>query len=195
MQRVFKIGDTKIMGDPHLGRSFINGVPLSRRGDREKMVRAAFIDALNPRGALFHVCVGDLFDKPNVSLETIWFAATEYNTAAQSHPDTQFIVLAGNHDLDRDQTKVSALQIFAGLLWSENVDVIMDPTNHEVGLLIPWSPLHNAEELIRESDLEGRNRIRSLGPGRRRAEPDPDRCFEGAWRQPCIQWSCPSSTY
>ena len=155
MQRVFKVGDTKIMGDPHLGRSFVNGVPLSRRGDREKMVRAAFIEALDPEGALFHVCVGDLFDKPNVSLETIWFAATEYNKAAQSHPDTQFIVIAGNHDLDRDQTKVSAFRIFAGLLWSENVNVIMDPTNHEVGLLIPWSPLHNAEELIRESDLEG----------------------------------------
>jgi predicted phosphodiesterase len=155
MQRVFKVDDTKVVGDPHLGRSFINGVPLSRRGDREKMVRDAFIVALNPDGARFHVCMGDLFDKPNVPLETIWFAASEYNKAAQSHPDTQFIVLAGNHDLDRDQTRVSAFQIFNGLVWAANVTVVTSPTNHELGLLIPWSPLSNAEQLITEANLDG----------------------------------------
>src|SRR4029077_7370610 len=155
MQRVFKTGDTKVMGDPHLGRSFINGVPLNRRGDREKMVRQAFVQALNPDGARFHICAGDLFDKPNVPLETIWFAATEYKKAAVSHPDTEFMVLAGNHALDRDQTKVSAFQIFKGLLWRGNVHAITVPIEHEVGLLIPWSPLHNAVEVIKEANLFG----------------------------------------
>ncbi len=31
------------LGDPHLGRRFLKGVPLDRRGERETAVRSDFI--------------------------------------------------------------------------------------------------------------------------------------------------------
>jgi hypothetical protein len=72
MNRYFVTDDgSKIVGDPHLGKVFLNGVPLARRGERERLQRQAFLQALNPQGARLHIILGDLFDRPKVSFETI----------------------------------------------------------------------------------------------------------------------------
>lgn len=151
MQRAFRVDDLKIVGDPHLGRSFVNNVPLHRRGDRELMVREAFVKALDPEGAKIHICLGDLFDKPKVSLETIWFAAHAYLQAARMNPDTEFFILAGNHDLSRDLTHVSAWDIFCGMLTEENIRTVESVINigdHGEILLVPWNPSFNATEMV-----------------------------------------------
>jgi DNA repair exonuclease SbcCD nuclease subunit len=146
-QRCFRLDQLKVMGDPHLGKEFVNGVPLARRGERERMQREAFKRGLDPEGAELHICVGDLFHRPVVSLETIMFAAKAYQQATSDSPETKFIVLAGNHDLSRDATRVSALQVFAEMIPA--VQVATAPTFVENRLLlIPWSPSQTANEVV-----------------------------------------------
>ncbi len=110
------------------------------------MQRQAFLQALDPEGAKFHVLMGDLFDKPVVSLETIMFAATAYTEAIRQRPETRFLVLAGNHDLSRDTTQVSAFQIFAEMV--PGVRAVTQPQSLENFLFVPWSPFQSASEVI-----------------------------------------------
>ncbi len=138
----------KVVGDPHLGKVFMNGVPLARRGERECLLRQAFLQALNPQGARIHVLLGDLFDRPKVSFETIFFAAEAYREVVQTNPQVEFFILAGNHDLSRDSTHVSALQLFQMMV---SVSVLTEPTRIGEDLLaIPWSPWKTAAEVVGE---------------------------------------------
>ena len=98
----------KILGDVHLGKVFVNNVPLNRRGDHEKIVWKEFERQLDPEGAEVHVNLGDLFDRPYVPYSVLDRAAQLYLNAARSHPDTEFVVLRGNHDASRDMEAVSA---------------------------------------------------------------------------------------
>src|ERR1700756_2106597 len=147
MNRCFLTDDgIKIVGDPHLGKVFMNGVPLARRGERERLQRQAFLQALDPQGARRHVVLGDLFDRPKVSFETIFFAAEAYRA---SDPQVEFFILAGNHDLSRDSTQVSALQLFQMMV--PNVHVLTKPTRIGDDLLaIPWSPWKSAAQVVGE---------------------------------------------
>ena len=138
----------KVVGDPHLGKAFMNGVPLARRGERECLLRQAFLQALNPQGARIHVLLGDLFDRPKVSFETIFFAAEAYREIVQANPQVEFFILAGNHDLSRDSTHVSALQLFQMMV---SVSVLTEPTRIGEDLLaVPWSPWKTAAEVVGE---------------------------------------------
>lgn len=120
-----------LLGDPHLGRRFVNNVPLHRRGDHEKLVNAGFRKHLiGASGLDFHVCMGDLFDRPVVTPETVMFAADCYVYAAQYYPRTRFVVLAGNHDLAKDLDAVNSFDLFsrivdhAGILCVRNTPVL-----------------------------------------------------------------------
>lgn len=157
MQRAFRFENMKIVGDPHLGRSFINGVPLHRRGEREQMIKDAFIRSLDPEGAFTHVVMGDLFDKPKVSLETIMFAAEAYEAAATANFNTTYLILAGNHDLSRDLTQVSALQIFEKMVYRprRKVGVCIEVFVYQDKAFFPWSPSQTAEEVVRTSNVKG----------------------------------------
>jgi DNA repair exonuclease SbcCD nuclease subunit len=136
----------KVVGDPHLGKAFMNGVPLARRGERERLQRHAFLQALHPQGARIHVLLGDLFDRPKVSFETIFFAAEAYRQVVQANPQVEFFILAGNHDLSRDSTHVSALQLFQMMV---SVSVLTEPTRIGEDLLaVPWSPWKTAAEVV-----------------------------------------------
>jgi DNA repair exonuclease SbcCD nuclease subunit len=96
------------------------------------------LKALNPQGARIHVLLGDLFDRPKVSFETIFFAAEAYREIVQTNPQVEFFILAGNHDLSRDSTHVSALQLFEKMV---SVSVLTQPRRIGDDLLaIPWSP-------------------------------------------------------
>ena len=126
----------------------MNGVPLARRGEREGLLRQAFLQSLDPQGARIHVLLGDLFDRPKVSFETIFFAAEAYREVVQTNPQVEFFILAGNHDLSRDSTHVSALQLFQLMV---SVAVLTEPTRIGEDLLaIPWSPWKTAAEVVGE---------------------------------------------
>ncbi|BCJ91741.1 hypothetical protein IZ6_24760 [Terrihabitans soli] len=136
------------LGDPHLGRSFINGVPLHRRGEREALVRAAFRRSLIETTARFHVCVGDLFDKPIVSYDTIMFAVETYREAAAKNRGTAFVVIRGNHDASRDLERVSAFDLFKAMMAGvPNVSVLTDQTNIGGISFCPWHPTKTAAEV------------------------------------------------
>lgn len=139
----------KILGDTHLGRAFINNVPLHRRGDREKMVKDQFIHELNPDGCDYHIHMGDLFDKPKVSLETIMHAATGYIVASVQYPATNFFILQGNHDKSRDLEATSAFDIFRQIVGvCENVHVVSGALRHDGMLLCGWDPIIPARDII-----------------------------------------------
>lgn len=139
----------KLLGDTHLGREFIRNVPLHRRGERERLVWAKFEAELDPAGAANSICLGDLFDHAKVSFETIVRAARLYRTAAGGNPSTQFYILAGNHDLSRDLEAVSAFEVFELLVTStSNIVVVREPLVVDDMLLVGWSPIKSAAELV-----------------------------------------------
>lgn len=143
----------QLLGDPHLGRSFVNGVPLHRRGERERMVWEAFLEGLHaPDGADhpdLHICLGDLFDKWIVSFDLILKTAAAYREVADLQPTTTFYILKGNHDWIRDLERRSAFDVFAALVANvDNIHVVDKPIwllQHSIALC-PWHPLEPAEK-------------------------------------------------
>lgn len=149
----------KIMGDPHLGRRFITGVPLHRAGEREREILGLFEQNLFGECNL-HVCMGDLFDKAVVPLDIIKAAADCYRRAAAIRPDTIFVVIKGNHDAGEDEERTTAFQIFRELMAPvENVNVTSDdnvlwsvgPTGPLLAF-VPWSRNKTSAEMVEMID-------------------------------------------
>lgn len=135
-----------LLGDPHLGRQFVNGVPLHRRGEREAMVWKDFDAALSVTDVDFHVNMGDLFDKWLVSYDVMMRAAEAYRAAAEANPRTNYIVLKGNHDWIKDLERASAFDVFAGLVRDvSNIYVCDQPTWSEPFAFFPWHPTDSAD--------------------------------------------------
>ncbi|GJE78121.1 metallophosphoesterase [Methylorubrum suomiense] len=151
----------KRLGDPHLGRRFNKGVPLARRGERELMVREDFVRQLDPAGADVHICMGDLFDKPQVSYDDLLFAAQAYMAAAVSNPRTTFYIIQGNHDDSRDLSEVTAWDVFGQLVRGvQNIQCVIHPMISPDLVLLPWSPTLSAVEMLGEAAKA----IKILGP-------------------------------
>jgi predicted phosphodiesterase len=139
----------EFLGDAHLGKPFIHGVPLHRRGDREKMVWADFERSVSKTSADIHINLGDLIDRPVVSFDVIVRAARIYAQAAEHHPQTQFLILQGNHDVSRDLERVSAFDVFAEIVWgNRNIRVVREPIVIDGLLLVPFDPITPTAELI-----------------------------------------------
>lgn len=141
----------QILGDTHLGRQFIHGVPLARRGEREAMVWADFNRNLEEveEDTKLHVHMGDLFDKWIVPYELILTTAKVYAAAAKRRPDTTFIILRGNHDIMKDLDRASAFDVFANLVAHvPNIRVFHRPQRIGNLLFYPWSPVDNASEEV-----------------------------------------------
>lgn len=143
----------KDIGDVHLGRRFTNGVPLHRRGDRERMVREDFRERLmNVDGATIVVQTGDLFDSFTVPEEVVLDTARIVSEAAQRNPNTIYVFYRGNHDASRDTSKASSFDVFAELLKHvPNVNVfrnvsILTRGDTKIGF-IPWHPFDSADIL------------------------------------------------
>jgi DNA repair exonuclease SbcCD nuclease subunit len=115
----------KLLGDPHLGKSFKTGVPFHRLGERERMVMEQFRDELNEvEDANYHVCMGDLFNKYIIAPEIVLFAYQSYVEAASKNPNTTYIILRGNHDASKDRERASSFDLFAALVASiKNIKV------------------------------------------------------------------------
>ncbi|CCV12903.1 metallophosphoesterase [Mesorhizobium sp. STM 4661] len=139
----------ELLGDTHLGRSFLHGVPLHRRGDREKMVWAQFEKSLAETKADVHVHVGDLFDKAYVPYDCIVRAAITYLKAATEKPATTFIILRGNHDVLRDLERVSAFDLFTHIVGSQsNIKVVTEKFVLGDVAYFAWQPVVHAADLV-----------------------------------------------
>jgi DNA repair exonuclease SbcCD nuclease subunit len=143
-----------LLGDPHLGRRFVNGVPLHRRGDREKMVWNTFKNHLDDIGGVdAHVCMGDLFNLPRVDNAVVARAADEYQLCAALN-NIPYFVLTGNHDEMRDADFVSSFHLFTRIV-DRSIKVIRKEVQaHTIGdaqvAFIPWHPLKTAAEMVEE---------------------------------------------
>lgn len=141
----------KTLGDPHLGRRFLSGVPLHRRGEREASVWRQFAAELDDVGGVdVHVCLGDLFNAFVVPPEVTLEAAQRYRDAARRHPHVQYVVLMGNHDGARDAARRSSFDLFAALTAGvANLHVVSGAALALDGLLFcPWHPFQSAAELL-----------------------------------------------
>lgn len=153
----------ELLGDPHRGRPFRNGVPLHRIGDREKMQSDTFVHSLDQVAdaeVVGHVCVGDLFDRARVPNEVVAQVADEYIAAAQRHSGATYFCLTGNHDVSRDSLNVSSFQLFTRIV-DNDIKVIREKvrvwvfenrakgTTCKIGF-IPWHPLKTALEMVDE---------------------------------------------
>lgn len=146
-----------LLGDPHLGRKFTAGVPLDRRGDRELMIMQQFHDEVVAlrKGRYYHVTMGDLFDGWDVNNESIHFAYETYRLATVRNPDVEYFIIAGNHDLSRDNTKVSAFHIFAEMVRDlDNVHVVIDNIRERKVddlnfLFVPYHPHETSVEFLK----------------------------------------------
>jgi len=144
-----------LLPDAHLGRVFNADVPLHRRGEREAMVMADFKQRMAQVAIdkpAFHICVGDLFDKPNVDPTVVLEAALTYKAAVGAARDTTFIVYPGNHDLSRTVEAKTSYDLFRAIVGSSAL-VLRDRVEvvHEANLrlgFVPWSPTRTAAELV-----------------------------------------------
>jgi DNA repair exonuclease SbcCD nuclease subunit len=141
---------TKLLGDPHLGKRFINGVPLEKRGLREEMQWRDFESSLmDVAHNTLHVCMGDLFDTRIVPYSVVLRAAERYRHAAERNPDCTYVVIVGNHDDSRDTEQKTAFDVFSRLVEPFGVICISEiPHIFEPYVVIPWSPVFTAAEMV-----------------------------------------------
>lgn len=114
------------LGDPHLGRRFITGVPPHRRGNREEMQWQDFEKSLHCQNSDMHICMGDLFDSFTVSATVILRAYDIYRRAAKDLSGCTFVILKGNHDASRDTSKASAFDVFTQLVRDISNIIVID---------------------------------------------------------------------
>lgn len=137
-----------LLGDPHLGRSFVHGVPLNRKGERENLVWQDFQTQLNIPAAI-HVCMGDLFDRAILPYDVIVGAARRYEQAATQNPKTQYVILKGNHDWMRDLDRVSAFDVFHRMVAHiENIHVVTDQLHISELAFFAWHPVIKAVDNV-----------------------------------------------
>lgn len=155
------IASTRIalLGDPHMGKKFLHGVPLHRRGERERMQFNDLVKSLhNVNSVHVHITMGDLFDGWSAPYEVIWRTAQAYIKAARDHRDTSYVVLRGNHDAVRDLERKSAFDLFQAIVKTYVLVVSDAPVATEAGLVyMPWHPVKSAAELVEEHKETLRN--------------------------------------
>lgn len=164
---IFIIIDGKVVdkilfiGDPHLGRKFVTGVPSHRVGDREEYVYSQFkrlLDVTNDPLITKIIIVGDLFDKfivnPTITLEA-------YQMLSQVQDNVHVYLIPGNHDLSKDTTKVSSFQLLTQLLkpLSNNITVVKAsgsyPINYDNEVLNLYFDCYNPfTDCVVDCDLE-----------------------------------------
>lgn len=110
------------IGDPHLGRRFITGVPSHRLYEREETQYAELDRLLNPTDPLIDhiVIMGDLFDRFVVSPTTVLRAIELLKKASEANSHIEYFVIPGNHDMTKDTTKKSSYQLFYEVFHMDN---------------------------------------------------------------------------
>lgn len=148
-----------VIGDVHLGRRFIEGVPLERRGEREEGVWNDFQNQLQylAPGIRWVIQTGDIFDAFAVEEAVVLRCFEILKDAAKAHPRVVFIVYRGNHDASRDTNKKSSFDILKSLCESiENIEICDSPMVFSQSMsekewfrfgVMPWHPFTSAKEL------------------------------------------------
>lgn len=140
--------DLTIIGDVHLGKKFIENVPLHRRGEREANVLLDFQSRLMEATEGLCVQVGDLFDTFQVSNEVLYAAYSAIAQAAKANKDTLYVFMAGNHDASRDEEAISSFEVLVALCgFPKNVRFFMEPEIFCGYGFMPWHPFKPASEL------------------------------------------------
>ena len=142
-----------LIGDPHLGRKFEAGVPAHKRGQREARQLTILRDELHISNVDFNISVGDLFDHPHVGYKVALEVAELYLKAAEALPNTNFYVMAGNHDLPRNLGVVGAFDAFEEIVAGRfpNLIVVRRATQVSPFLaLFPWEWNKSAAEQVVE---------------------------------------------
>lgn len=139
------------VGDPHLGRRFETGVPLHRRGDREKQQLAQFREEVNTPNSHI-VIVGDLFDHPHVGFHVVLEAFEILRDI-----DNDVIVMTGNHDEPRNLQIVSAIDMLEQLVapLSHVTMVRRNPVQIGNVAYFPWDWTATAEEQVANLITQG----------------------------------------
>lgn len=142
----------RLIGDPHLGRKFEVGVPMNRRGEREKRVMEDFRSRLTgTKGVDFTICMGDIFDKFIVEPEVVLGADDAYANA-DSIPH---YCIRGNHDGSRYAERRSSFDVLTRLadvhrrvIMVRERPLFVD-AKHATVLLVPWHPFLTAKEMAK----------------------------------------------
>ena len=97
--------NVSVITDTHFGRTFKEGVSLDRRGEYEAKILDDFGEFLLHPQTNIVVHAGDLFDTPEVSCEVLLNVYNKIRTAALENPLVCSYFIAGNHDLNIDDSK------------------------------------------------------------------------------------------
>lgn len=157
--------DVLFIGDPHLGKRFITGVPSHRLGERERYVFKDFETLLNTKDVQHIVIVGDIFDKFVVSPTIVDTTYELISFAATSNKNVQYHIIPGNHDLSKDLTKSSSYKLLFNLLLnlSPNVHIHLDVcrsvriSNSVVFHFDCYSPFKDWDEIKFDTDTKDLN--------------------------------------
>lgn len=100
-------------------------------------------------GIDFHVCMGDIFDRPHVAEKDILTAYNTYRRAVQANKLVTFVLIAGNHDLSRDRDVVTSFDLLREMLKDEGVIVVQHQWKIVGNMLfVPFAPLMSSTSMV-----------------------------------------------
>ena len=137
--------NVSVITDTHFGRTFKEGVSLDRRGEYEAKILDDFGEFLLHPQTNIVVHAGDLFDTPEVNYEVLLKVYSKIRNAALENPSVCYYFIAGNHDLNRDDSKNEhcSFRLLQILLKTEkNVEFVLENLvvcrDNAVIDLCPW---------------------------------------------------------
>ena len=137
--------NVSVITDTHFGRTFKEGVSLDRRGEYEAKILDDFGEFLSHPQTNTVVHAGDLFDTPEVNYEVLLKVYSKIRNAALENPLVCYYFIAGNHDLNRDDSKNEhcSFRLLQILLKTErNVEFVLENLvvrrDNAVIDLFPW---------------------------------------------------------
>ena len=137
--------NVSVITDTHFGRTFKEGVSLDRRGEYEAKILDDFGEFLLHPQTNIAVHAGDLFDTPEVNYEVLLKVYSKIRNAALENPLVCYYFIAGNHDLNRDDSKNEhcSFRLLQILLKTErNVEFVLENLivrrDNAVIDLFPW---------------------------------------------------------
>lgn len=149
------INGTLFIGDPHLGRIFVNNVHLDKRGLLEANQRKVFTDLLNEAKAQLLkriVVVGDVFDKYVVKEEVIhWLLNTLHDFVTTTRGLIPIYMIEGNHDSSKNSSVKSSfdlLDIWAMTAHPQSIHIVRSIQLVDDLMLIPWRHDKTAMEQV-----------------------------------------------
>ena len=157
-----------LVGDVHLGRKFRNkDIPLDKRGVREQILRLRFqqyvdlaIKSVKSGNYKLVIQLGDLFDSFAVPYEDLLFAYEQLSKF--NRENVTCYIIAGNHDLSKDTSRVNALAMLKKMLGdkcvhiiTEDYQVIHDNLNNEQHVLIPYNHEDDSRKNLRPFRIIG----------------------------------------